>query len=144
MEFQTTAKIYLVDDDLMSLGIYEHHLRGKGYNDIRTFMDGHTCIDQLHEGPDLIFLDHNMTSISGLEVLRKIKRYDPEIFVVMVSGQDDMKTALNAMKFGAFDYIIKGEHELSMMDDVMERMFIIKEKMRRANPTLLMKLLSIF
>lgn len=129
MEQKISKKIFLVDDDSFSLNYYAQHLRNLGEEDILCFSDGNDCLNHLALGPDIIFLDYNMASLTGLEVLDKIKRYDPDIFVVMVSGQYDMQTALNTMKRGAFDYIIKGEQETEGITKVLRRIYEIQEEL---------------
>jgi DNA-binding NtrC family response regulator len=91
----------------------------------------------------VIFLDHHMDDISGFEVLKKIKRFDANIFVVMLSGQESMATAVDSLKFGAFDYIIKGDNALSRITDVMNRIVAIQEMMDKAKPSVWKKIAAI-
>ena len=100
-----------MDDDLFCLNYTENHLKTTGYNDIHLFNNGSDCVNNLTLDPDIIFLDHMMDIMNGFEVLKKIKRFNPNIHVVMLSGQDNIETAINSLKYGAFDYIIKGEGE---------------------------------
>ncbi len=104
---QKPIKIYVVDDDVFHLNMMKQILVGAGYEDITIFENGVACLDNLHTKPDIIFLDYNMDVFTGFEVLRKIKRYNPNIYVVMVSAQEEIKTAVNALKYGAFDYLEK-------------------------------------
>jgi polysaccharide export outer membrane protein len=85
----------------------KHMLVNNRQEDITLFEDGISCLDQLHQKPDIVFLDYNMDVYSGFVILRKIKRFNPNIHVVVISGQDDIKTAVNTLKHGAFDYIEK-------------------------------------
>ncbi|MFM1744416.1 MAG: hypothetical protein RLZZ630_353, partial [Bacteroidota bacterium] len=64
--------------------------------------------------PSIVFLDYNLDSkvrqaMDGIDVLKEIKELDPQIEVVMISGQDKIDVAVNSIKYGAFDYIVKGE-----------------------------------
>jgi len=61
---------------------------------------------QAHQ-PDLVLLDVRMSPISGLEVLRRAKRFAPDLRVVMVSALDDPQVAHEAMALGAIDYVTK-------------------------------------
>lgn len=141
---ETNKRIFIVDDDLFSLNSYEQGLKGHGHTHVETFDNGSLCLNRLHEKPKVIFLDHQMNGLNGFETLKKIKRYDPDIYVVMVSGQEDMKTAIDALKYGAFDYIIKNGGEVNRMQEVLERIGRIEDEFRRQNPSLLRKLLSFF
>ncbi len=141
---EETFKIFLVDDDLFSLSYNQHELQNLGFKDISLFMNGTVCLNNLHLKPDVIFLDHNMDTMTGFEVLKKIKRYDPNINVVILSGQETIKTAVDALKYGAFDYIMKGDDEIVKMKDSIARILNIRLEIQKANPTFIQKLLSIF
>lgn len=141
---EKSINIFLVDDDLFSLNIYRQGLENLGYNKVSLFLNGTICLNNLNKKPDIIFLDHNMDDLTGFEVLKKIKRYDPNVFVVIVSAQENMKIAVDALKYGAFDYIIKGDKEIEKMQNVIERMESIKLEIKKANPSLIQKLLAIF
>lgn len=116
-----TKKIFVVDDDIFTSAIFKQHLQNLGYNDITCFSSGTLCLNHLQERPDIILLDHEMGDLTGFDVLIKIKRFDPNIYVVMVSGQEDMMTAIDSLKYGAFDYIIKGDDTTYKITKVMER-----------------------
>jgi DNA-binding NtrC family response regulator len=116
-----TKKIFVVDDDIFTSAIFKQHLQNLGYDDITCFSSGTLCLNHLQERPDIILLDHEMGDLTGFDVLIKIKRFDPNIYVVMVSGQEDMMTAIDSLKYGAFDYIIKGDDTTDKITKVMER-----------------------
>lgn len=82
-------------------------LRDFGYNDIQLFENGIDCLSEIHKTPDIVFLDHNMDIYTGYEVLRKIKKVYPNIYIVMISAQEEIRTAVDSLKQGAFDYLQK-------------------------------------
>ena len=144
MENQNQFKFFIVDDDIFCINVYEQYLQNLGYNDISYFNNGNDCLNNLDQHPDIIFLDHNMDDITGFEVLKKIKRYNPNIYVVMVSGQDNMKTAVDALKYGTFDYVIKDSNVCEKMNVVIDKIVAIKEQLSKSNPSFIQKILSIF
>lgn len=106
--------IFIVDDDPMQLNMLKDHLSAMSTFDIHTFSTGEDCIAQISKAPDIVFLDYhlsnkNANAMDGLEVLRELKEKNPNGEVVMLSGQDKIEVAVDTMKFGAFDYIVKGE-----------------------------------
>ena len=106
--------IFIVDDDPMQLNMLKDHLSAMSTFDIHTFSTGEECIAQISKAPDIVFLDYNLSNknanaMDGLEVLRELKEKNPNGEVVMLSGQDKIEVAVDTMKFGAFDYIVKGE-----------------------------------
>lgn len=142
MTTQQSYNIFLVDDDPFYLSILEKRLLNKGYQVISSFTNGVDCLNALGEKPDVIFLDHNMDTFSGYEVLKKIKRFDPNIFVVMVSGQEDIKTAVDSLKHGAFDYILKSNDDEQKINEVLEKITIVKDLQARKKPSILKSIFS--
>jgi DNA-binding NtrC family response regulator len=137
-------KFFIVDDDVFCRSIYEQYLNNINYTDITCFSNGSDCLEQLYQNPDIIFLDHNMEDLTGFEVLKKIKRFNPNIYVVMVSGQENMKTAIDSLKYGAFDYVIKESTVCEKIALVIEKIIRVKEELKKSNPSIIQRLLSIF
>lgn len=141
---KTQFKFFIVDDDFFCANVYNQYLINMNYNDITHYSNGSDCINNLHQNPDIIFLDHNMEDITGFEVLKKIKRYNPNIYVIMISGQENIKTAVDALKFGAFDYVIKGNDVNEKIAVIISKIIAIKEELKKVCPGLIKRLLSIF
>jgi polysaccharide biosynthesis/export protein len=124
-----SPKVFLVDDDPFYGLLYEKMLRQLNVNDVTVYQDGQELINALTAHPEIVFLDHNMQNLDGLEVLKKIKRINPDIYVVFVSGQESLSVAVDAMKYGAFDYIIKGEGDQEKIAAVLEKIKIVRTKL---------------
>jgi DNA-binding NtrC family response regulator len=103
----TTVKIFLVDDDLSSLNFFREDLEKSGYEDVSLFLNSTICLNNLYQKPKLIFLNPNLTEFKGLEILKKIKRYDSGIYVIIFTNKENIQDATEALKHGAFDYILK-------------------------------------
>ncbi|RKS94554.1 response regulator receiver domain-containing protein [Flavobacterium limicola] len=144
MENQNQFKLFIVDDDVFCATLYQKSLRNMGHNDITYFSNGTDCLNNINLNPDIIFLDHNMEDITGFEVLKKIKRYNPNIYVVMVSGQENITTAIDALKYGAFDYIIKDSDVSTKMTLIINKIIRVKEELKKSNPTIIQRFLSFF
>ncbi len=137
-------KFFIVDDDLFCANIYDQFLKNIGHNDITYYSNGNDCLSNLDQKPDIIFLDHNMDGISGFEVLKKIKRYNPNIYVVMISGQENIATAVDSLKYGAFDYLIKDDMVCHKMNNIIDKIIEIKQVIQSSNPTIMQRILSFF
>jgi DNA-binding NtrC family response regulator len=136
--------IFIVDDDALCLTLYQQFLKQLGYSDIELFDSGSDCLDGLEEHePDVIFLDYNMEGMNGLDVLKKIKSFNHDIIVFFISGQEDIEVAVNALKHGAIDYIIKSSLNPEKMKAIMERIEGMKPvKIKKAKKGFLKKLFS--
>ena len=107
MKQNNIKRTFIVDDDPFWTAILSEILTSLGYTSIETFSNGKECMDNLHHNPNLVFLDYQMEDMDGLEVLQKIKEYYPGIGVVFCTAHEDLEVAVNAMKFGSFDYLLK-------------------------------------
>ncbi len=103
----TPFKIFIVEDDLIFAKILTHHLSLHEEHEVEIFTNGKDVLRNLYKQPNMISLDINLPDINGLEVLKKIKEYDQDLPVVVVSGQDDVSTAVELLKIGVYDYIVK-------------------------------------
>lgn len=143
MDTNTSPKIFLVDDEPYCLCLYEQYVRNLGYKDVHLFGKSVDCLNQLTLQPDVVFLDYNMDNLNGIDILKKIKRFDPNIMVFFVSGQEAINIAVNALKYGAFDYIIKQDISEAQMKGCMDKVEKVKELLaKRKNQGLIKKLLS--
>ena len=143
MDTSKKMKIFLVDDDVFSLHLCEKNIRNLEYTDISLFQNGTDCLNSLTQNPDVIFLDYNMDILNGFEVLKKIKRAIPNTYVVMLSSQETIKTAVESLKYGAFDYLIKGDNQNAKIADVLNRIEGIQELLKKSKPGVLRKLFSL-
>lgn len=103
-------KIFIVEDDQWYRDVLEYVLKRDPDFEIHSFSSGQECVAHLDKHPALITLDCRLPDMDGLTVLEQIKSFDPNINVVIVSGQRDIATAMELLRSGASDYIVKDEH----------------------------------
>ena len=99
--------ILIVDDDEVMQATLSDVLKKRGYE---TFSvgSGNGALSTIKKNViDLILLDMRLPDIDGLEVLKKIKEFDTEILVIIMTAYSDVQTAVSSMKSGAYDYINK-------------------------------------
>ncbi len=99
--------VFVVEDDEFYGEILEYHLTLNPDITVTKFTNGKDFLDNLDKNPGAVTLDYSLPDISGEEVLKKIKEYNVDIPVVIISGQEDIKTAISLLKEGAYDYIVK-------------------------------------
>jgi DNA-binding NtrC family response regulator len=99
--------LLIVDDDEIMRETLSDVLRKRGY-DIISVGSGNGALSMIKKNLiDLILLDMKLPDVDGLEVLKKIKEFDTEILVIMMTAYSDVQTAVSSMKSGAYDYINK-------------------------------------
>ena len=107
----TRYKIFLVDDDDFVRKGLEINLRSFPEYDVYSFSSGEECIENLSIRPDIIFMDYHMGRdvMNGIEALREVKKIMPEVAIAILSAQDEITVAVEAMNNGAIDYLTKNE-----------------------------------
>ena len=125
-------KIFLVDDDALYLKTLEMEFLQHADFDIRTFSKGELCLEQLSGLPDVIILDYHLNgidkdAINGIETLEKIKAYNPDIPVVILSSQDKIEVAIDCMHHMAFDYVVKSETAFTRLQKIITTIFRYKK-----------------
>ena len=101
-------KIFLVDDDALYLKSSEIEFKLHTDCTVETYASGELCMQYLSHNPDVIFLDYrlddiNKNALNGIETLDKIKRFNSDIPVVILSAQENIDVAVNCMHHRAFD-----------------------------------------
>ena len=102
-----TTKILVVDDDPGHLVSVKTIIRSWGYG-VDIAEDGSVAVDMVKSTPmDLILMDVRMTQMGGIEALRQIKVYNPTIPVIIMTAYSSVDSAVEAIKSGAYEYLIK-------------------------------------
>lgn len=119
-------KIFVLEDDLWYGTMLEHYLSLNPDYQVQRFETEKDFYQKLHENPDVVTLDYSLTEGDGGKVLKRIKEYNPEIEVIMISGQEDISTAVELLKSGAFDYIVKDDDTKDRLWNVLIHLQEIK------------------
>ena len=83
---KTTARIFIVEDDPAYSKVLEHHLKIKGYSNLKIFNRGEDCIEHLDEQPNAILLDFSLEGLNGLDTLREIRRIKSKVPVAILTA----------------------------------------------------------
>ena len=119
------ADILFVDDDRAILEIVREYLAEIGYH-VDVVDNGLAALERIKEKPyHIVFTDIKMPDIDGLELLSAIKEYRPETEVIIVTGHGSMESAIQAMKYGSYDYLQK-PFKLNVLKIIIDR--ILDEK----------------
>lgn len=125
------VKIFTVEDDPAYTKFLQYVLGLNPDYEVLYFENGKDAISALNQKPDIITLDYSLPDISGTEVLKEIKKFDPEIHVIIISGQEKIGTAVDLLKLGAFDYITKDEETkdrlLNSINNARKNVTLVKE-----------------
>jgi two-component system, response regulator, stage 0 sporulation protein F len=112
------GRLLLVDDDPAVLDVLSEYFVGQGYK-VSVASNGEAALSgvRVHR-PDLVLLDIRMDGLDGVEVLRRLRRLDATLPVVMVTANEDVTLARETLTLGAFDYVAK-PFDFSHLDTVV-------------------------
>ncbi|MCF8448971.1 MAG: response regulator [Taibaiella sp.] len=121
---QSNRYIFLVDDEPIQNEMLKDYISERFMYQIKTYEDGETVLADMHLNPEIIVLDFHLNSHrpdaeNGVDVLKKIKAHNSQAQVIMLSGQDKLEVAIDSMKHGAYDYVVKGETAFSRMENIL-------------------------
>ncbi len=102
-----TTRIFILEDDPIYQRLVKYVMGINPDHEVTVFNTAMSLLQHLDEKPDIISLDFSLPDMDGEEVLRKIKQLSPQTFVIILSGQIDVPTAVRMLKMGASDYITK-------------------------------------
>jgi two-component system response regulator AtoC len=108
-------KVFVVDDDEFFGTIVKSKLEHEDNIDVTLFDNATDFLQSMHEHPDLVIIDYDLPDMNGIEILKKVNEFDPEIISLILSGQKDVTVVVDAYKNGTDKYIIKDENALIEM-----------------------------
>jgi DNA-binding NarL/FixJ family response regulator len=125
MAKKIAKKIFVVEDNEMMAMALEDFLTRETMHEIVLFGTGEDCLKQLRQQPDVVILDYNLNSENkdaknGMQILEEIKRINKYIHVIMLSSQDAYGTALQTIRKGAEEYVIKDEDAFNKIVTIID------------------------
>lgn len=102
-------KIFIVEDDDWYGEILQYHLSLNPDYEVTLFKTGKECLSKMHLRPNLITLDFSLPDLTGDKLFKKVREINPQVPVIMISSQEDISVAVNLLKMGVSDYLIKDE-----------------------------------
>jgi DNA-binding NtrC family response regulator len=126
-----SVKIFVVEDDPTYTRFLKYVFGLNPDYETQFFVTGKELLGQLHQIPDVITLDYSLPDMSGEDVLKAIRDFDPSINIIIVSAQEKIGTAVTLLKMGAFDYIVKDEDAkdriLNSVSNALNKTTLVRE-----------------
>lgn len=109
MKKGNSTRIFILEDEIWYGSMLQHYIEMNPDFETKRFENARDLLDNLHLKPDVVTVDFSLPDMTGSEVLSKIRQQLPDTAVIIISGQEDVRTAISLLKDGAFDYIVKDE-----------------------------------
>ena len=128
METKNQVNIFVVEDDSTSMEMICDMIRIKFPQlTIYKFSNGEDAINKMSLQPKIVVLDYYLDKLkkdakNGMEVLSEMREIDPEVKVIMISAQEHLDIAVNIIKYGAYDYIVKSETALYRLENILNHL----------------------
>ena len=107
--------IFIVEDDPWYGEILEYHLSLNPDYHISRFETGKDCLANLHRKPSLITMDYSLPDTTGLDLFKQVRAINPDVPIIMISGQEDISTAVEMLKLGVSDYLVKDDNTKDLL-----------------------------
>jgi len=124
--------IFIVEDDPGFNMLLTNYLTGKNKWEVHSFESGEECLKKLDLKPEIFLQDFDLPGMNGVEVMKKVKFFLPETEFIFLSAQTNINVAVEALKLGAFDYIMKDantkESALHKIDQIFKVKNLLEEK----------------
>lgn len=127
MQKKTDPLIFIVEDNPTYNKLVVSYLQSKKFSHIESFFSGEECLKKIGKKPDIVIQDYLLDGIDGIEVLKQVKKVNPHTYFIFLSGQDNVDVAVNTLKMGAFDYIVKDQMALKKLVDKITKILLTQQ-----------------
>jgi len=117
--------LFIVDDEPIQNEMLKDYLDERYLYNVKAYESGEAAMKDMESiCPEIVVLDYHLSgsnrdAMDGVAVLKSIKEKYPETQVIMLSGQDKIEVAVDTMKYGAFDYVVKGESAFARVENII-------------------------
>ncbi len=129
------ARVLIVDDEEVFVEMLAERLEARGLEVDKAF-DGEEALEKIKSKElDVVILDVLMPGKDGIEILREIKQVKPLTEVIMLTGHATVQTAIDGMKLGAYDYLLKPAETKDLLEKIQgayRRKYEQEERIRQA------------
>jgi two-component system response regulator AtoC len=134
--------IFIVEDDPWYGQLLHYHLSLNPEDTVQLWSSGQECLDNMHLRPDVVTIDFSLPDISGDKLLARLRLRWPEVPVIIISAQNKITTAVQLLKAGAADYLVKDDNTKDLLWNAIQRLretSALREQVKRLEDQLVSK-----
>lgn len=121
MQNTNNPLIFVVEDNQMYNKLVVSYLKTNKFTNVESFYTGEEVLKNMHRNPDIVIQDYLLDGMTGIEVLIKAKKISPNVEFIFLSGNDSIDIAINSMKYGAYNYIVKDQMALQKLVEKIQK-----------------------
>jgi len=107
--------IFVVEDNHVYNRLIVSFLKTNKLTNVESYSTGEEALKAMERQPSVVIQDYLLEGMNGIEVLKRAKKIAPNVEFIFLSGQDNIDVAINTMKYGAYDYIVKDQMALKKL-----------------------------
>ena len=107
--------IFVVEDNQIYNKLVVSYLKTNKFTNVESYLTGEEVLKNMHKNPDIVIQDYLLDGMTGIEVLIKAKKICPNVEFIFLSGNDNIDIAIDSMKYGAYNYIVKDQMALQKL-----------------------------
>jgi len=115
--------VFILDDDPVFTDVLRFFLELQGFTNVQCYSNGKEYLNNLYQLPKLVLMDYVVGDVDGKHLLEETLSFDSDIIAVVISSQQDIETAVETMRLGAFDYLAKDD----LLKPRLEKLFGVIE-----------------
>lgn len=119
--------IFVVEDNQMYNKLVVSYLKTNKFTNVESYLSGEEALKNMDKNPNIVIQDYLLEGMTGIEVLIKAKKSNPNVEFIFLSGQDSIDIAINSMKYGAYDYIVKDQMALQKLVNKINKINSVTE-----------------
>ena len=119
--------IFVVEDNQLYNRLVVSYLKTNKFTNVESYLTGEEVLKNMYKNPDIVIQDYLLGGMTGIEVLIKAKKIHPNLEFIFLSGNDNIEIAINSMKNGASNYIVKDQMALQKLIQKINQMTSVTE-----------------
>jgi DNA-binding NtrC family response regulator len=119
--------IFIVEDDPWYGQLLHYHLSLNPTDHVYLWTSGQECLQHMHTQPDVVTIDFSLPDVSGDKLLQQLKQRWPDVPVIVISAQNKIATAVQLLKLGAADYLIKDDNTKDLLWNAVQRLRVTRD-----------------